>query len=426
MQTTTTGDYLRFNRETCGRTRFQAVQSFLCHKVGLCARETYNDAVAGGGTYALDEFGEGAIPFDLIVPGRGRGTLRILEHEVRAEFEPEPLVIPTVERCTYIEELGALIEDAVGPDASLCGKALVGPVMFCSEGILVLHEGASTYIPRTQLWLDRLNNSCGSIRTYPVLRLRHDAYDALAAVPVTLRLPEHLAEAFGKGELPAEEFGSRWRSVRDEQGCLLKRLRKATSLGSLLEIVTAEKGELWPSVAEELERHRETLREVGAEIDEHRERLAALRCEERRARGRRAELEEQSGELRRAEQASGAPEPRQALRTLIAVITGEIQQREQCREGIRREVAELASSERVAEARAAIARIALWAEQQRLAIARRALLTMHMELGNRRPTAWWFSVVDPSGQWFEEAVRLSEVWLEDLTVPPPEGALAGH
>ena len=115
--------------------------------------------------------------------------------------------------------------------------------------------------------LCRLNSSCGSIRTYPILRLRHRAYDALSASKVTFRLPEHLAEAFGADEISAHEFGGRWRKVREDQQCLVKRLRKATSLKTLLGIIDEESPDGWHAVAEELRVAREALREIGAEID---------------------------------------------------------------------------------------------------------------------------------------------------------------
>jgi hypothetical protein len=422
---TATVDYLRFNRETCTRARFQPVQAFLCHRVGICARETYNDAVVGQGMYGLDQFGEGAIPFDLIVPGRGRGTLRILDDEVRAEFDPNPLSIRTDERVYLIEDLAALVEDAVGPHAAIAGKALLGPVIFCSEAVLVLHEGASAYVPRTRLWLSRLNGSCASLRTYPILRLRHHAYDALSAVKTTFRLPPHLAGAFGSPQVTGEEFGRRWRSVIWDQERLLERLGQARSMSALLSIIAEQNGGEWRSTAEELRQARQVLQEAGTAIQERLRKLRDIRCAERRARRRRAELEARSGELRVHEQEGGDPEPRQALRQLIGAITDEIQCRQARRAELRQEIAELAHGPRVLSARRRIGEISEQAEQERLQLARRALLTRHMEVGDRRPTSWWFSVVDPSGHWFQEAARRAEVYLQDLS-SPPEGNDATH
>ncbi|MBM3473687.1 MAG: hypothetical protein FJX75_10505 [Armatimonadetes bacterium] len=422
---TTTCEYLAFNRETCMRARFQPVQAFLCHRVGICARETYNDAVAGQGMYGLDEFGEGAVPFDLIVPGRGRGTLRVLDREVRAEFSREPLSIPTDERVCFIEDLAALVEEAVGTKAAIAGKALLGPVMFCGEAILVLHEGASAYVPRTRLWLSRLNSSCGSLRTYPILRLRQHAYDALSAAQATLRLPQHLAAAFDKPQISAAEFGRRWQSVIQEQECLLKRLAQARSVSALLAIIAEQNGGVWRDVAAELVAARELLSEAGAQIRARLGRLAEIRSAERRARRRRAEVEQRSGELRAREQEGGDPEAREALRQLLGVMSEEIRLRESRRAELRQEIADLAHSPPVQAARKRIAEIAAQAERERLALARRALLVRHMEIGDRRPTSWWFGVVDPSGAWFEEAVRRADVYLQDLSSPPDNNSV-GH
>ena len=420
LHATATGDYLRFNRETATRPRFQALQAFLCHRVGACARETYDEAVRGEGMYQLDQFGEGAIPFDLVVPGRGRGTLRVLDTEVRAELSPEPLVIPTRERVVFLEDLAEVLEAALGPDVAIAGKALVGPVMFCSEAVLVLHEGASAYVPRTRFWLQELNKQCASMRTFPILRLRHRAYDALAATNVTLRLPEHLAEAFGAAEIPSREFGQRWREVIAEQERLLERLRAATSLKSLLPVVADERGDDWGQIAGELAQARHTLRATGAAIEERRTELRGVVAAERKARARRAELERLSGGLRRKEKQTGDPEPRRKVRRDLAELAPRLAACEQQRADLRRQIRALTGGEQATAARRTIQSIGLQAEQERLALARRALLTRHMELGNRRPTGWWFSVADPSGEWFEEAARLAEAWLEDLRTPPAE------
>ncbi|MGQ9731023.1 MAG: hypothetical protein ACUVX8_07075 [Candidatus Zipacnadales bacterium] len=420
VQATSTVEYLRFNRQTCAQARFQPLQAFLCHRVGFCARETYNDAVVGQGMYGLDQFGEGAIPFDLIVPGRGRGTLRILDHEIRAEFESGPLSIPTEERVYLLEDLAALIEEAVGPNAAVAGKALLGPVMFCSEAVLVLHEGASAYVPRTRLWLSRLNRTCASLRTYPILRLTHHAYDALAKVKVTFRLPAHLAEAFGSERVTAANFAGRWKSVLAEQEHLLDRLAKATSVSALVEVIAEERGHEWRSVWEELQEARQTLRHVGLAIRKRLDRLSEIRYHERRARRRRAEFERRSGDLRRKEDATGDFTPRQALRQLIGAISDEIEQYRSQRAKLRVEIAELTNTPDVHAAREKIRAITLQAEQQRLELARRALLVRHMEIGDRRPTSWWFTIVDPAGDWFEEAVRRAEIRLQPLHLSSTE------
>jgi hypothetical protein len=420
MRTTATCDYLRFNRDTAGRPRFQALQAFLCDRVGDCARETYDEAVKGEGMYGLEQFGPGAVPFDLVVPGRGRGTLRILDDAIEADLSVEPLVIPTERRIIFLEELAECLEDAVGPDVAIVGKALLGPVMFCSEAILALHEGASAYVPRTQLWLRRLNQECASLRSFPILRLRHRAYDALGAAPITLRLPDHLAEAFGAPEVSAGEFGQRWRHVIERQEALLTRLGSATSCAALLEVIAEEKAEEWHGVARRLGEARSALREVGALIEQHRVGLVTAKARERTARTRRAELERSSGRLRDQEKETGDPQPRQQLREELAELDAEVRRCEKRRAQLREQIRALAHGETALAARQTIERIAHDAELERLALARRALLTRNMEVGNRRPTGWWFTVADPSGRWFKEATRLAEVWLEDLAASSPE------
>jgi hypothetical protein len=101
-------------------------------------------------------------------------------------------------------------------------------------------------------------------------------------------------------------------------------------------------------------------------------------------------------------------------------MTDEIRCREARRGELRAEIAVLAGGGPAQSARRRIGEIGAAAEGARLSLARRALLIRHMEIGDRRPTAWWFSVVDPTGEWFAEAARRAEVYLQDLMAAPVE------
>ena len=75
METTQTSQLLRFNRSTCTLPRFDLLRKFI---EDSSAREAYDQAIKGyPGLYSLAKFGTGAIPFDLVIPGIGRGTIRV-------------------------------------------------------------------------------------------------------------------------------------------------------------------------------------------------------------------------------------------------------------------------------------------------------------------------------------------------------------
>jgi hypothetical protein len=77
--------------------------------------------VRGSGIYTLDQFGEGALPFDVVIPGHGRGTLRLTDGKIIIETET-PIEICQKLRSRIDCALGALLEGHFGPDIALVAK----------------------------------------------------------------------------------------------------------------------------------------------------------------------------------------------------------------------------------------------------------------------------------------------------------------
>ena len=96
--------------------------------------------------HTLDRFGEGAIPFDLVVLKAGR-TLRVLDDAVVVET-------PGRSGCrrqsvSRARELAEVVEDRFGQSTTLIGKGHVFVCMVTAEAILVFHEsGSPTCIAR--------------------------------------------------------------------------------------------------------------------------------------------------------------------------------------------------------------------------------------------------------------------------------------
>ncbi len=93
LQTSHSLKIFRFNRETAEFPRFQFVDLFLNLSTRKIACNAYNAAVQGSGIYTLDQFGEGALPFDVVIPKRGRGTLRVHQNSLVIETEPPILCV---------------------------------------------------------------------------------------------------------------------------------------------------------------------------------------------------------------------------------------------------------------------------------------------------------------------------------------------
>lgn len=69
----------------------------------------------------------------------------------------------------------------------------------------------------------------------------------------------------------------------------------------------------------------------------------------------------------------------------------------------------------VVEAHATYGNIEVEAELKRLSMIRDAVIaTTGLEKAGKRPSAWWFSVLSPNGDWFRRTMETAEYYLEPL------------
>ena len=183
LQTTASTSLFQFNRSTCALPRFRFAGLFLDPKSRPIAREAYDRSVAGLGMYTLDAFGAGAIPFDLVIPGVGRGTIRTTPAALVIETAPQEIFVPVRERVTTLEQLAAVTEEHFGPDVALVGKAVTLANMIAEEHLVVFHETASAYTSATQAMNARLAGYGLPQTLYPIVRLNYPTWDALASAP---------------------------------------------------------------------------------------------------------------------------------------------------------------------------------------------------------------------------------------------------
>ena len=440
LQTTSSISLFRFNRQTCSLPRFGLIGLFLDPQTRPVARAAYSKSVAGLGMYALDAFGPGAIPFDLVIPGVGRGTIRTTPAALVIETAPQETFVPLRERITTLEQLAAVTEEHFGPDVALVGKAVTLANMIAEEHLVVFHETASAYTSATQAMNADLARHGLAQTLYPIVRLTYPTWDALAFAPaeVTLRLPPHLAATFGAKTISACDFAGRWHGVMDSCRQLLRDSRGLSSPRDLLSFLEGKADLCWCErrdeynaalkALKEIATHSETLR---GRVEEHRQEIVVWQRE-------RLDLERRKGEdwrnniqplLQKIAMTSDAAQAiahrEQAAKQMAfraASFDGPI---ETAREriaatrlllaGFRRQRRLLERGPEATEARARIAEIVWGAQMARLDLVRDAYLTIEgLEHTQLRPTAWWLPLVDPTGAWFAAVAAGTQARLESL------------
>jgi len=461
----TSTELFRFNRETCTLPRFHFVDLFLDPATRETARRCYNEAVRGGGMYALDAFGEGALPFDVVIRGRGRGTLRIHEGNVTIQTE-EPQTICIGCDPDSVEALAAILESHYGPNVVLVGKAVALISMLSAEFVFVFHEKASSYTGRTQEMNRSIRAAGIDLPLLPMLRLGLDTWSALEAVDTQLRLPPHLARAWGREQISSGEFAKSWQSVCDAQETYRERLGTLHGPRELLTHLSesAADGAAWLEKLAAYEAARGAVKALRERADmltreavEHRERarVANLRagalekvkgedwranalplkrrigdiCEASNARiEKTGKLTKEEKAERAALERSDAAELESLRAQLTEIIAGrahfsmDIEAERVTTRDLKRTAREriearlaLENCTQSRETQATLQGIEAEAELEKLRRARDAYLTSHgLRYTALRPTAWWFPLVSPDGAWFSRLVHTMTARVEEL------------
>ncbi len=412
-----TANLLRFTPATASLPRFKFVDLFLSPASRELAASAYNAAVQGSNIYTLDKFGAGAIPFDLIIPGKGRGTIRVTPRVVFVET-PQPVAIGLKQPVTSVQELAQVLAARLGNEISLVGKAVSLVSMLAQEFIFVFNEEGSTYVTITRQLNDTLAEAGIPLDMRPILRIRYETWDALSAATATIRLPDHLASAFGRAAITCPEFAASWRSVVEEQKqvCTTSAaLRKPSDLMNYLQ--GRDPLGNWDS---KLQRYAEirtgllVLRQeampLHSEVQHAYTRVSSLRKQ-------RAEAQSQMGSHFRSitEWNEEATEKRTEFGNQISALDYEIRE-------LLRHVITLKEDIRAIEKGAAAQRLRTEldsierdAEMARLKLVRNALLTSDgLPHTNHRPSAWWLPMVDSTGGWFRKIAETARYYTEPL------------
>ncbi|MDQ2986855.1 MAG: hypothetical protein M3R13_09075 [Armatimonadota bacterium] len=407
---TRTGKLLRFNTSTAQLPRFKFVDLFLSPETTELAKRAYNEAVAHTEVYTLDRFGTGAIPFDLVIPGQGRGTVRITS-KMLVVMTPEPKFVKLEKPIKSIGDLAAATEKAFG-NCVLVGKAITLIGMLSAEFVFAFHEGASMYVSHTRSVIENLKSAGVRIQANPILRISLSAWDALGNTDRWFRLPEPLRAPFGADLVSGATIARAWRCVSEQQAKNLEGLSNARNVSSLLESLQHIRGGRWQTLKEEYDSLRQAISPLDEILGKMDAQVEASHVRLREIKRTWAHAEKVRGEAFRSDDF--------ALRDKLGadLLTLRVERRELLEKlkGLRHEKSEAASADTVRAARERRMKIEREAEVARLHSVREAIMaTRGMEKTNRRPAAWWFPMVCPDGSWFESLAEGVQLRLEPLT-----------
>ncbi len=417
LTVSSTAKILQLTPQTAHLPRFRFVDIFLNPQTRQFACDSYNAAVSGSEIYTLNKFGTGALPFDVIVPERGRGTLRVTPRVLFIETR-NPIAIGLKKPIESIHDVAAILNAKFGDEVVLVGKAVSLVSMLAQEFIFVFNEEGSMYVHRTRSMNDRLQAAGIELDMRPILRLRYETWDALAGGRSTLRPVAHLAATFGQQTITTPEFAASWRQVVAQQRELCNTLATVKKPRALIEFLgTQRPAEPWEDRLTAYHATRDAMSQLWKQcaalketIREQYTHWASLKAQSERIQIARGEHYRSVAEWGPAEDAQRR-ESSQMMKALNA-------QKAQCKA----EIAELKSQRRAIERgtemmhlRTTLRELEDAAETARLHLVRNALLTIEsLEHTNHRPSAWWLPMLDSSGAWFNQIAATTELYTEPL------------
>lgn len=417
LEATSTTELLQFNTETCYQTRFELVDRFLRPASRAQFVEAYNQALQGSEIYTLDRFGSWALPFDLVIPGHGRGTIRVAPRAIIV-MTPHPIFITTKKPVQSIQGLAEAIERRFGKECTLVGKAVTLIGMLAAEFIFVFHEGASRYVKYSRLFHQSVNDS--ALHLNPILRVKYKTWDAMKDCQQWLTLPTPLRRPFGADELGSQSFAARWRLVREQQEQLLVRLSELHRPIEFVEYLATLLSPSWSYPAQRYREMHDRLLELHREINRIKERKAEIRVQWRAAAEKRNLMQHDKGQHWRAELFGKNPtetalRQRTEFESQIAVLDRDLREYRARWRALDMEQQAMVRQPNILAAHQERRELELEMELMRLSLVHEAVTASQgLSHAGYRPSAWWFPIICPDGGWFRQVARSAEYYLEPL------------
>jgi chromosome segregation ATPase len=225
---------------------------------------------------------------------------------------------------------------------------------------------------------------------------------------------------------PATEFARRWREVLAEQRQQLERLAQMRSSRELIPFLASEStcgpSEKWNGILDEYQSLTGSVHETGEALTKLTHEIDELKEQRRSLESGIAGREQHSGELHKKIMGDDAlPDSeretltaqRKEVQQQIVDLRSEIGTVETLRKERGAQANRLRLDRNYLAHRDRLREIELEAERQRLRLVRNGLLVQGLEVADRRPCAWWFPVVDPSGKWLQEVSRTADMYFEE-------------
>lgn len=370
-------ELFRFNTKTYSLPRFSIIEGFINPYMSNIYKNCYNNAVKDSGIYSLDHFGYGAIPFDLVIPGKERGTILIQPKFLIVKGEEE-IRVPLDNPITSLRDLAEVVEKNFGENSAIVGKAVVLLSMIRSEFILVFNERGSLYYNLTFNMEKMLEENGIHTEFYPILRLRYGTWDLIEDIDGEITLPDYMRIAFGKDVISPKEFSSKWKNVVKEQEIFIHKvanMRKPREIMKLLieikENEWEEKLNLYNQLKQDLISKRLPIEANWQKMRELKERLKGI----------------------------NDPIERRELKEEIRRLRDETWRMEKSRE--------------IKEIRERLKEIEREVERKKAEILRYSYLVKeNLPYTHCRPSAWWFIAMDSSRKWFKNLADRLEAYTE--------------
>lgn len=417
VETTVTTELLKFNVGTCSRSRFEIVDFFLNPETRNQAVEAYNQAVEGSGIFGLDRFGTGALPFDVVLPGHGRGTLRVGNRGIVIST-PKPQFISLRKPITCVCDLAEALQKKFGEDVVLVGKAVTLITMLATEFVFVFHEGASSYVTNSKQFHLRMRGLGFTSKLNPIFRVRYSTWASLDNVNAWFKLPTVLQAAFGSEEVCAPSFASRWRQVQNDQEQHLQQIANIRRPLEWFRFLQQTVGGAWESLGRDYQELNKQLVTLTSSLDSRKKERQDMLRDMRELTQQRQELEKAKGDHFRAflyekEPTTADLEKRKELTERIESIQNELRVK---KGNLKQSVADqhqLMRSEDIKELHKRRGTLELEAEFKRLKLIRNALISSQgLRQANRRPSGWWFPLVSSDGRWINQTLASAKAYLE--------------
>lgn len=370
-------EIFRFNTETFNLPRFSILEGFISPSTNKLYKDCYNKAISGSGIYTLDKFSYGAIPFDLVIPGKERGTICIQPKMLIIEGEEE-IKVPLERPITTARELAEVIEKNFGRSVALVGKAVPLLSMIRREFILVFNERGSSYYHYTLKMENLLRENGIELKLYPILRLKYHTWDNLDSIDADLTLPEYMKWAFYKDKIQTEEFSKIWRDVVKRQNSFIEEMSSIRKPRSVMRLLRELNGDEWK---EKLSLYNTLKEEIIARRKDIEARWEKIR-----------ELKTKLNEIKDYKM-------RKELSYEIKMLTEETWSMEKSKE--------------IKSIREKIRNIELEVERAKAKVLRDSyLIKENLPYTNSRPSAWWFIAMDPKRNWFRKVAETMELYTE--------------